>query len=106
MENNFAARVGHKFQFRTKTGLGITRIIECEVLEVDEPRTLSYRWGTDGSVVTFTLEPTAEGTRLRLEHKGFQGVRGRALAWILCKGWNHKIQQRLPAILGRMGSQA
>ncbi len=106
MENDFTPRVGHKFQFRMKTGLGIERTIECEVLEVDEPRTLSYRWGAGGSVVTFRLEPAGEGTRLRLEHKGFRGIRERAMAWVLSRGWKHKIQERLPASLGGTYSQA
>jgi uncharacterized protein YndB with AHSA1/START domain len=106
MENNFAPRVGHKFQFQMKSRLGFSRAIECEVLEVDEPRTLSYRWGKDGSVVTFRLDPAAEGTTLHLEHKGFRGVRGRTLAWMLGRGWKRKIFERLPAILGRAGLRA
>jgi hypothetical protein len=72
------------------------------VVEVDEPRVLSYSWGGKGSVVTFRLEPAAGGTRLRLEHKGFGGVRGLAMAWVLSHGWAHKIDQRLPAVLARM----
>ena len=102
MENDFAARIGHKFQFRSKSRFGSERIIPCEVVEVDEPRVLSYRWGGKGSVVTFRLEPVAGGTRLCLEHRGFGGVRGLALAWVLSHGWAHKIDQRLPAVLARM----
>jgi uncharacterized protein YndB with AHSA1/START domain len=101
MENNFAPRIGQKFQFRTKSRFGIDRVIECEVLEVDEPRILSYTWGGKGSVVTFRLDPIAEGTRLRLEHKGMHGIRGVAMAWILSRGWKHKINQRLPAVLAQ-----
>ena len=99
MENDFAPRVGHKFYFRSKSRFGFSRAIPCEVLEVDEPRVLSYSWGSEGSVVTFRLEPSNNGTRLRLEHKGLGGVRGIALRWILSHGWRHKIDQRLPAVL-------
>jgi uncharacterized protein YndB with AHSA1/START domain len=99
MENDFAPRIGHKFHFRSKSRFGFNRVIPCEVLEVDEPRVLSYSWGVKGSVVTFRLEPSVDGTRLRLEHKGLGGVRGIALAWVLSHGWKHKIDQRLPAVL-------
>jgi uncharacterized protein YndB with AHSA1/START domain len=106
MENDFAPQVGHKFQFRVKSRFGTERIIACEVLKVDEPRVLSYTWGGKGSVVTFRLEPIAEGTRLCLEHKGLRGMRGLALAWVLSHGWAHKINQRLPSVLARIDLQA
>ena len=104
MENDFAPRIGHKFHFRSKSRFGFNRVIPCEVLEVDEPRVLSYSWGVKGSVVTFRLEPSVDGTRLRLEHKGLGGVRGIALAWVLSHGWRHKIDQRLPAVLTSIAS--
>ena len=104
MENDFAPRIGHKFHFRSKSRFGFNRVIPCEVLEVDEPRVLSYSWGVKGSVVTFRLEPSVDGTRLRLEHKGLGGVRGIALAWVLSHGWKHKIDQRLPAVLTSIAS--
>lgn len=102
MENDFAPRIGHTFHFRSKSVFGFERIIPCEVVEVDEPRVLFYTWGAKGSVVTFRLEPIAGGTRLCLEHRGFGGVRGLALAWVLSHGWEHKIDQRLPTVLARM----
>lgn len=74
MSNDLVPEVGHRFAFRAQGGL--TR---CEVLQVEEPRLLGWRWGDgtkDGgalrSVVTFTLEPTDDGTLLRLEHAGFR----------------------------------
>ena len=74
MSNDLVPEVGHRFAFRAQGGL--TR---CAVLQVEEPRLLAWRWGDgtkDGgalrSVVTFTLEPTDDGTLLRLEHAGFR----------------------------------
>lgn len=104
MDNDFAPSQGHKFHFRSKSRFGPRRI-PCEVLAVDEPRLLSFSWGGQGSVVTFRLEPAAEGTRLRLEHTGLSGVRGLALGWVLRHGWVHKIGQRLPEVLSRMTEQ-
>jgi uncharacterized protein YndB with AHSA1/START domain len=55
-------------------------VIDCEVLVVEPQRELSYTWNfrhDDAafnleSVVTFTLTPTATGTRLRMEQTGFR----------------------------------
>ncbi len=74
MENDFEPRVGHKFQFQHSTLPGLGGSIDCEVIELDEPRRLSYTW-QDGmmcqpSIVTWTLKPVDGGTRLQLEHKG------------------------------------
>ena len=75
MDSTFAeARVGHQFTFRTTPRPGFNGIVYCEVLAVDPERRLSYSWhgGWAGrpTVVTYTLEAVAEGTRLRLEHTG------------------------------------
>ena len=61
---DFAPVVGHKFQFRVKPQLGWRGIVDCEVLEVDQPRKLSYSWQGDPKYrvtnVTWLLEPTAD----------------------------------------------
>ena len=77
MNGTFEARLGHEFEFwwehegqRMGTTYG-------KVLELDKPRKLSYTWdwGSDatpgGTLVTFNLEPTASGTKLRFEHTGW-----------------------------------
>jgi uncharacterized protein YndB with AHSA1/START domain len=74
MSNDMVPEVGQRFVFRAQGGL--TR---CAVLALEEPRLLAWRWGDgtkDGgglrTVVTWTLEPSGEGTLLRLEHAGFR----------------------------------
>ena len=55
-------------------------VVNCRVIEVDEPRKLTYNWvvGDPASdqaidtIVTFRLEPTASGTRLSLVQSGFK----------------------------------
>jgi uncharacterized protein YndB with AHSA1/START domain len=47
-----------------------------EILEVDEPRTLSYTWGPlsdNPSRVTFTLQYQEPNTRLMLTHEDIKG---------------------------------
>jgi uncharacterized protein YndB with AHSA1/START domain len=105
MENDFKPSPGHKFHFRSKSRFGIERLIPCEVLVVNEPRLLSWKWGDEGSVVIIRLEATAGGTRLILEHTGLKGVRGLAMAWVLSHGWAHKIDRRLPAVLAQVASE-
>jgi uncharacterized protein YndB with AHSA1/START domain len=76
MKNDFAPQVGHRFKLTGDWG----GVLDCEVLEIEPNRTLSYTWDfvhEDAaynlkSVVTFTLEPTATGTRLRMEQAGFR----------------------------------
>jgi uncharacterized protein YndB with AHSA1/START domain len=84
MKNDFVSpTIGQKFSFKEEWGS-----IECEVVEVQPGRTLSYKWSAFGldSVVTFTLEEGATGTLLRVEQEGFpmdqhQAYRGAQMAW-------------------------
>ena len=62
MKNDFTPQVGHRFNLRGDWG----GVLDCEVLEIEPKRTLSYTWNfahADAaynlkSVVTFTLTPT------------------------------------------------
>ena len=73
MENDFEPRVGHKFQFRTHSLPGLDGIIYCQVLELDEPKRLSYTWQDSlmhqPSIVTWTLKAVDGGTQLQLQHQ-------------------------------------
>lgn len=88
MQNDFAPKPGHKFTLTRQANPEVKVVIDCEVLEVEPPHTLSYRWaayGTD-TVVTFTLTPTPDGTLLRVEQAGFAAdnraaIKGSQVAW-------------------------
>lgn len=69
MKNDFVPVVGHKFTFRGEPKPHWDGIIPCEVLAVEPPTRLSFRWY--GWVVTLTLTPTADGTLLRMEQGDF-----------------------------------
>ena len=102
MANDFQPRLGNKFQFRAKPQPGWRGIVDCEVTEIDEPRRLSYTWGGEPgkptTTVTWTLEAVEGGTRLRLEHKGFQGLGGWLLAGMLGSGWGRMLREKIPAV--------
>jgi uncharacterized protein YndB with AHSA1/START domain len=105
MPNNFEPRIGHKFQFRTHPAPGFDGIIDSEVLELDPPSRLVYTWsnGKLDTRVIWTLQVTQEGTRLILDHTGFEGLGGWMLSKALGQGWrSKKLAQKLPAYLDRM----
>ena len=83
----FAAAVGTKFRYVAKPKPGWSGIVECEVLEADEPKLLRYSWADPGggevTEVAYRLEPRGNGTRFTYEHIGFTGVSGIFMAALL-----------------------
>jgi uncharacterized protein YndB with AHSA1/START domain len=65
---------GTAFTFQTKPVAEWDGTVHCRTLEIEAHRKLSYAWVVGGmdTVVTFTLTPTASGTRLSLVHTGFK----------------------------------
>lgn len=89
MKNDFKPVPGHRFNLRREPKPDVNVVIDCEVLEVEENKSLSYSWaafGTD-TVVTFTLTPTSTGTKLRVEQSAFdlpeqmRAYQGSKAAW-------------------------
>jgi uncharacterized protein YndB with AHSA1/START domain len=87
MKNDFAPVVGHRFKFTDDWGS-----VDCEVLNMDLNKTLSYTWSAFGvaTIVTWTLTPIVTpkgaGTLLRMEQSGFaqgqrQAYEGAKLGW-------------------------
>ena len=65
---------GAAFTFKTQPVAGWDGIVHCRIAEIETHRRLRYDWGVGdmATVVTFTLTPTASGTRLSLVHSGFK----------------------------------
>ena len=65
---------GAAFTFKTQPYPGWDGIVNCRILEIEAHRKLSYTWAVPflDTVVTFTLTPTASGTRLSLVQSGFK----------------------------------
>ncbi|HEY3623355.1 MAG TPA: SRPBCC domain-containing protein [Roseiarcus sp.] len=88
MKNDFKPVVSHRFNLRRNPKPDLNIAIDCQVLQVEPHKTLSYTWVAYGleSVVTWTLTPTSTGTRLRMEQSGFrpdqpQAYRGAKMGW-------------------------
>ena len=64
---------GAAFTFRTQPYPGWDGTVSCRFVEIEPQRKLSYTWSVPflDTVVTFTLAPTASGTRLSLVQSGF-----------------------------------
>ena len=67
---------GAAFAFKTQPHPGWDGIVNCRILEIEAHRKLRYTWVVGDmvldTVVTFTLTPTASGTRLSLVQSGFK----------------------------------
>ncbi len=108
MPNDFEPKLAHKFQFRAPPMPGWRGFVECEVIELVAPRRLAYTWlGDDDwrkpTIVRWTLEPVAGGTRLRLEHTNLQEPWGRQLQAMLNQGWRRMVEVKLVHVLERLG---
>lgn len=102
--SDIAPVVGHEFTV-TFPDWGVQR---CTVTVVDEPRMLAYTFseGILDSTITWSLKPEGTGTRLFLEHAGFDvdtpigrtGFHGMGAGW-------PGVVARLDSILGaRLGA--
>jgi uncharacterized protein YndB with AHSA1/START domain len=108
MPNNIRAEVGHHFTFQAQPVPGWDGVVHCEILEVVPEQRLVYAWQggskkLDGyghevdTVVTWTLTPESDGTRLHLEHSGFDPE---SFAFkVMGQGWRGKVAERISQIL-------
>ena len=64
---------GAEFMFKTQPYPGWDGTVNCRFIEIEPQRKLSYTWTVPflDTVVTFSLAPSASGTRLSLVQSGF-----------------------------------
>jgi uncharacterized protein YndB with AHSA1/START domain len=94
---------GAAFTFKTQPHPGWDGTVSCRVLEIEAHRKLSYAWAVPflDTVVTFTLTPTASGTRLHLVQSGFkpdqkQNFGGARYGWRMMGGKLVELLARIP----------
>jgi uncharacterized protein YndB with AHSA1/START domain len=94
---------GAAFTFTTRPYPGWDGIVNCRILEIEAHKKLSYTWvvGDMDTVVTFTLTPTASGTRLSLVQSGFkpdqkQNFGGARYGWKMMGGKLVDLLARIP----------
>ena len=94
---------GAAFTFKTQPHPGWDGTVSCRILEIEAHRKLSYAWAVPflDTVVTFTLTPTAAGTRLHLVQSGFkpdqkQNFGGARYGWRMMGGKLVELLARIP----------
>jgi uncharacterized protein YndB with AHSA1/START domain len=108
MPNDFQPSVGHRFTFRTDPAPpDFDGVVHCQVLAIEPERLLRISWAGGGNdlrtTVTWRLEPEGTGTRLLLDHEGFdpdhpsQQLARRAMGG----GWRSHLWRRLETELAR-----
>ena len=90
---NLKLEPGAAFTLQAQPQPGWDGTVNCRLLEVEAQRKLRWRWvvGELDTVVTFTLTPTASGTRLSVVHAGFrpdqrQNFGGARFGWKMMGG--------------------
>ena len=113
MKNDFKPIVGHRFTFQAQPMGDWNGIVQCEVLECDAPKKLSYSWvggsrnnaavgSVLDSVLTITLTPVEGGTQFKLVHDGFRSPQNDAGFAAMSSGWGGIIK-RISALLQDAG---
>ncbi len=94
---------GAAFTFRTQPYPGWDGTVNCRMIEIEPQRRLSYTWTVPflETVVTFTLTPTASGTRLSLVQSGFRPDQkrewgGARYGWKMMGGKLVDLLERIP----------
>lgn len=98
LPNDFAPQLGHRFSFQAASPSDSPLDVQCQVVALEAPHRLAFTWREDArrrpTLVTFTLEEVARGTRLRLEHSGFLEAERASARHRLQRQW-----RRLPLLL-------
>ena len=112
MPNDFEPVVGHRFAFWTRpvSQTGFSGRIACQVLDLRHQEMLRISWADaeepDGmaTTVTWVLRPEGKGTRLVLEHAGFDPDEpAQQLARkFMNGGWRSHIPRRLSELLQQL----
>ena len=100
----FEPTVGTHFTYQTTPAGEWDGVIHCQVLEAVPNQRLAYGWKGGhaanvgygsrlDTVVTFTLSPVENGTRLRMVHSGFALPRNETAFKGMSEGWTGVIQR-------------
>lgn len=109
MPNDFEPVVGHRFTFRSRpvAQTGFSGEIACQVLDLAPQERLRISWA-DGAdpegmttTVTWTLRAEGTGTRLFVEHVGFDpdDPNQQMARTFMDGGWRSHIMRRLGELL-------
>lgn len=112
MPNDFEPTIGHHFTFQTRpvAQTGFSGTIACEVLDLVPQQRLRISW-TDAehpdqlaTEVTWTLVAEGSGTRVFIEHTGFDpdDANQQLARRFMDGGWRSHVLRRLGDLLGTL----
>ena len=98
---NLKLQAGADFKFQAPPQPGWDGAVNCRYLEIDEGKKISWAWvvGEMDTVVTFTLAPTTDGTRLSMVQSGFKATQKQNFGGARY-GWN-MMSEKLLQLLAR-----
>jgi len=97
---DFKLEEGTIFQFKDKPQGGWDGIVNCKILSLDQPNSITYSWQASGmkkpTIVNWQIKQIAPNeTLLTLSHNGFEGVSGWFTKQILAFGWKSMMKKKL-----------
>jgi len=107
MPTDFKPLIGFRFRFDREGSMPV----KGKVIEVENGRLLAYTWD-DGetpepSVICWTLEPTEDGTHVRLEHRYVETPEVNRIPIESYFNWRYALRHSLPGLLAMLaGGQA
>jgi len=109
MDNDVEATVGHRFQLKTQPRNGFDGVMDAEILELDAPRRVVFRWRggdlVEPATVEITLHAVAGGakTDIRFNRLSEDGAACGAAAAMLGARWQHRLlRSALPRYAERL----
>ena len=130
MPNDFEPIVGREFTFRKPPQKGWDGITWCNVIDFQPLKTVAYTYRGQATgektlacagvksdtadkvakgiftqldtILRFTVEPTAGGTLITLEHSGFKGFKLVIVNLVMGMGWKKIMDTRLLDVLREM----
>lgn len=100
---DFKLEPGATFTFKTQPYPNWDGTVNCQFLEIEQQRKLSYTWTVPflDTVVTFRLTPTESGTRLSMVQSGFKSEQkqefgGARYGWKMMGGKLVDLLERVP----------
>lgn len=102
--DDFRPELGHRFAL----DMGPWGTTHCEVLALEPEKLLKISWKNPplDTTVTWRLVPEGSGTRLLLEHAGFdlEDPRQRRAHDGMSGGWRGKVSSGIVAVLGELAA--
>lgn len=105
MRTDFRPEAGAGYRMDARRGRGWRGYVVGKVLEAVPNQRLVYTWAhssyQDANPVRieFTLQPTPNGTRVRMVHTGYPGAKGWFSIQGAKMGWKKMLDEGLPVVL-------